>query len=230
MSWNKGFTKETHPSVLKISKTMRRKKIDNFRRWREKMKTLGKIPRNYPTFPPSQFLAEYIGVVLGDGNISKFPRTERILISANSNNPGFIKRYSVLTEIIFKKKPTINRVSNKNSTRISLYQKDISKRLCIPFGNRNNLNIKIPGWILKNKNYLIGLLRGLYEAEGSFCIHKPTYTYKFLFSNRNESLLENVYRALKTLGFHAHKSKDKIQISKKEEVYKIKNLLKFRQY
>ncbi|MCD6270358.1 hypothetical protein J7J23_01095 [bacterium] len=70
----------------------------------------------------------------------------------------------------------------------------------------------------------------MYEAEGSFCVHKPTYTYKFLFANRNKSLLENVYRILKILGFHPHKSKYKIQISKKGEVYKIKELIKFRQY
>ncbi|AHB40802.1 hypothetical protein P147_WWE3C00001G0902 [candidate division WWE3 bacterium RAAC2_WWE3_1] len=31
MVWNKGFTKFTHPSVKKISETMKMKKIDNFK-------------------------------------------------------------------------------------------------------------------------------------------------------------------------------------------------------
>jgi len=84
--------------------------------------------------------------------------------------------------------------------------------------------------VLKNRNFLIKYLRGLYEAEGSFCVHKPTSTYKFLFSNKNKSLLKNVYQSLRFLGFHPHESKDKIQISRKKEVYKIKDLIKFRQY
>jgi hypothetical protein len=43
-NWNKGFTKETHPSVKKISTTMKKRGLDNFYQWREKMKKVGKIP------------------------------------------------------------------------------------------------------------------------------------------------------------------------------------------
>ena len=152
-------------------------------------------------------------------------------IFSNTNNIGFIQRYTSLLEKLFKKRPHIApSQKGTNCTRVRIYQKNISKRLDIPAGARKNQNIKIPQWILKNKRYLKRYLRGLYEAEGSFCVHKPTYTYKFMFSNRNQSLLRNVYCALKILGFHPHKSKYIIQISRKGEVYKAKNLLKFRQY
>ena len=229
--WSKGYTKETHPSIAKMVKTFKRKKIDNFAEWRKGQIKKGFIKINYPPFEKSGDLAELIGVVLGDGNIGKFPRTECLTISSNSNNHGFIKRYSRLIAKLFNKQPHISRVAEfKNCTRIRIYQKDISKRLEIPSGKRGEIKIEIPEWILNNKRYLKRYLRGLYEAEGSFCVHKPTYTYKFLFSNRNESLLECVYQALKILGFHPHKSPGKIQISKREEVYKIKDLLKFRQY
>lgn len=229
--WCKGYTKETHPNVLKISETFKRKRIDNFAKWREKMKKLGKIRSNYPPLKRNGGLAELIGVVLGDGHIGRFPRTEGLTISSNSNNIGFIKRYTRLLERLFKTKCYQGRNEKfKNCIRIRVYQKEISKRLEISTGARKNQSIEIPQWILKNKRYLIRYLRGLYEAEGSFCVHRPTYTYKFLFSNRNESLLRNVYQALKILGFHPHESKYKIQISRRKEVYKIKNLVKFRQY
>lgn len=230
MSWNKGFTKENHSSVMKISQTMRRKKIDNFSKWRNKMRKIGKIPYDYPTFLPSPHLAEYIGVVLGDGNISKFPRTERIIISSNSDNTGFIKHYAKLTKIIFNKKPTINLVNNENCIRISLYQKEISKRLNIPAGNRNNLNIKLPSWIYKNKKNLIKLLKGLFEAEGSLSIHLQTYTYNFQFSNKNKSLLKVVENGLKILGYHPEIRKTSIRLRKKIEVEKFKKMIKFRVY
>jgi len=233
--WSKGYTKETHSSVAKISETFKRKKINNFAKWQKEMRRLGKWPRRkgrtlaYPLPKRTGDLAEFVGVMLGDGNIFKFPRTEALTVASNAKNIGFIRRYSLLIEKIFSKKPTLNKPYG-GCVRIRLYQKGISRRLGIPTGSRKNCNTKIPFWILQNKEYLKRYLRGLYEAEGSFCVHKPTYTYKFLFSNKNKSLLKNVYQALEILGFHPHKSKDKIQVSKKEEVYKIKDLIKFRQY
>lgn len=193
------------------------------------MKKIGKIPSTYPSLKKDGDLAELIGVVLGDGNIHCFSRTEGLTISSNASNKGFIRRYAQLVKKKFSKDPVIDKFF-KGCTRIRLYQKNISKRLGIAAGARGKINIKIPQWILKNKEYLKRYLRGLYEAEGSFCVHEPTYTYKFLFSNRNNFLLNNVYRALKVLGFHPHKSKYQVQISKREEVYKIKELIKFRKY
>lgn len=229
-AWCKGYTKETHPSVAKISKTFKRKKIDNFAIWREEMKRLGKIKSDYPKFEKNGDLAELIGVVLGDGHIGTFPRTEVLSIFSNADNKGFIDRYAKLVENIFEKQPTVSKNNHCNCVKITIYQKWISKRLEIPSGSRRYITVKIPQWILKQTDYLIRYLRGLYEAEGCFSIHKPTYTYKFIFSNRNKSLLENVYRGLQELGFHPHKSKDKIQLSRKKEVYRCRELLRFRYY
>ena len=103
-SWSKGFTKENHPSIRKISETMKRRKIDNFASWRQASIRSGKIVTVFPPLERSGDLAELIGVLLGDGHIQKFPRTERLLIFSNSNNPGFIKRYKILVEKLFKKK------------------------------------------------------------------------------------------------------------------------------
>jgi len=229
--WNKGVTKETNQSVFKISETFKRKKLDNFKKWRDRMKKIGKIPASYPSFRRNGDLAELIGVVLGDGHIEKFPRTESLTILSNGENKGFIRHYSNLVGKLFNKNPYQGwHGGGSNCIRIRIYQKNISKRLGIPCGNKSALKVNIPEWIIKNKGYLKRYLRGLYEAEGSFCIHKPTYTYKFLFANKNEYLKRNVYGALKILGFNPHEGKYQIQISRKEEVYRAKKLIKFREY
>lgn len=228
--WCKGQTKETHPSLLKISKTFRKKRIDNFAGWRIRMKETGVIPSSYPTLLKNEDFAELLGVILGDGHIAKYPRTDSLTIFSNSNNQGFIYRYAGFIEKIFDKKPSLLKVKNCNCIRIMIYQKNISKRLKLPTGARGNLKIKIPIWILRNRKFLIRYLRGLYEAEGSFCVHEPTCTYKMLFSNSNESLLNIVFDMLIKLGFHPHRSKCKIQVSRKKEVFKLKKLIKFREY
>ncbi|MEN9582698.1 MAG: hypothetical protein RL641_652 [Candidatus Parcubacteria bacterium] len=209
---------------------MRRKSIDNFRAWREEMKIIGVLKSVYPPLVKNGDLAELIGVTLGDGHICKYPRTEELRIISNANNPGFIKRYANLIEKVFGKKPTVRASNQQNSVSIGFYEKQISRRIGIPTGARLSLDIPIPAWISKKDEFVVRYLRGLYEAEGSFCVHKPTSTYKLFFSNRNASLLDNVYYSMQSLGFHPHRSKYAIQLSRKAEVYRAIEVLGFRKY
>ena len=214
----------------KISETMRARKLDNFKRWRDAEKKSGLIKSSYRALKRNGDLAELIGVVLGDGHIEKFPRTERLLIFSNSNNPGFVERYKRLVEQTFSKKAYAYKQSTANCIRISLYENRISKRLGIPSGARKDLDLQVPKWILGRKNYIIRYLRGLYEAEGSHSVHLPTSTYKFIFSNTNQSLLKNVTKLLTVLGLSSHSDPLRVQISKKAHVARAIELLEFRKY
>lgn len=229
-NWSRGQTKYTNSSVRKISDTMRVRKIDNFKIWREKMKALGKIKSKYPSLKRGGNLAELIGAILGDGHIRAFPRTEELSIFSNSNNHGFVERYSRLIERVFGKKPVATRHSGKNCIRIRMYEKCISSRLGVPFSPRGRLEILVPAWIYSNERYIVRYLRGLYEAEGSYSVHQPTYTYKVQFSNSNMSMLKNVFELVSKLGFHPHKSKNMIQLSRKDEVLRFIKLIQFRKY
>lgn len=106
----------------------------------------------------------------------------------------------------------------------------LSERFGIPSGSRSNQTVEIPPWIWRKDEFLISYLRGLYEGEGSFAAHEPTYTYKMIFTNQNESLLQRVYESLEKLGLHPHRSLYKIQISKKDEVFVLRDMLNFRKY
>ena len=153
-NWSKGFTKETHPSVRKISETMKRKRLDNFAKWRKEMKASGRTRSSYPALLKDGDLAEFIGVVLGDGHLSKFPRTEELTVFSNLNNKGFIRRYSHLMEELFDKNPYVAKTSWSNCVRMRIYQKKIKKRLGVPYSPRGKKNIGIPSWILDKKNIL----------------------------------------------------------------------------
>ncbi len=227
--WNKGLNKETHPSVAKISKTLKEKKIDNFKEWRRQAKKKGIIPTYYPPLKKDRELAFLVGMMWGDGNIHKFPRTEGLRITLGTDKPELWQHTAKIVKRVFKKQPYIYKPKNQESIIISLYQKELSRRIGIPCGNRSKIKIELPRWIRNSREFLIACLRGLYEAEGSFNIHKPTYTYKMIFTNRNDSLLCMVYDSLKALGFHPHTSQYKVQISRKEEVLKCKKLISFRE-
>ena len=194
------------------------------------MKTQGKIKSTYKSLEKNDDLAELIGVVLGDGHIRVFPRCECLRIVGNGNNPGFAKRYSALIAKIFGKEPTVIRRSNSNAFNITIYEKHIAKRLGLPTGSRHSYNFILPSWIAAKRARTVRFLRGLYEAEGSLHFHIGTYTHKFLFSNANPALLDIVFHCVTKLGFHPHRSKFKIQVSRKGEVQKLTNLLQFRRY
>lgn len=228
--WNTGKTKETNLSVKKISKTFKKKHLDNFLAWRNKMKELGLIRSVYPPFEKTVDLAFLIGLSLGDGNIQKFPRTERLLIALNSNNDKLIKYTAKIMSNVFDKKAISKKTKGVNCVRVWVYQKNISKRLNIPSGNRSKSKKGIPNWIWRSKKYIIGCLKGLFEAEGSLSIHLPTCTYNFQFSNKNKKLLDDVGKALEFLKFHPEYRKCATRLRKREEVGRFKNLISFREY
>lgn len=230
--WNKGETKETNLSVKKISETMRRERIDNFAKWREEMVKLGKIKSEYPKFEKTKELAELIGMVLGDGNISKHTRTERLTIAFNAKYPRIIKRTRSLLTTVFEKKPTEAAITkfSPNSWRMWIYEKWISKRLGIPAGAKKNHQLRIPKWVWEDEKLLTHCLIGLYNAEGSYSIHLPTCTYNFSFTNTNQTLLWDVYRALKSLGYNPNLRKRAARLRRKLETERFAKLIRFRYY
>ncbi len=195
------------------------------------MKAEGKIKSKYCAFEKDGDLAELMGAALGDGHIHVFPRTEELRITFHADDIDLVERYKNIIARVFGKTPKIIPGSNGvRSMKISIYEKHISKRLGVPTGNRRYLDIKVPKWILRNKVFIKRYLRGLYEAEGSFCVHPPTSTYKLIFTNFNDSMLTNVKILLEKLGFHPHRSSVMIQLSRKEEVFKAIQVLEFRKY
>lgn len=214
----------------KISQTMKDRHLDNFRVWREERRRNGAFGNSFELLSKTGDLAEYIGMVLGDGNISKFPRTERIIIACDSLKPKCIARYAKMTESIFGKKPAVSSVQGTNGTRISLYQQGIARRLGISSGSRSGLVWRLPRWISADKMMLRRFLRGLFEAEGSLCIHKPTYTYNLEFSNINQSLLTIVRKSLQLLGYHPEVRSYAVRLRRKLEVMRFIEEVQFRIY
>lgn len=228
--WNKGKTKLTDAGVKKISETLKSKKINNFAKWRAEAKIVGIIPNTDKNLEKSRELAFLIGLSLGDGNISKFPRTECLRLTLGSDKPKLANYAVEIMKQIFNKSPSIIKRSNSNCFNVTIYQKNLGNRLNIPIGARGSLEILFPSWVWGKKQYLISILKGLFEAEASFCVHKSTYTYNFEFSNRNFSLLNETEKALRILGFNPERRIYAVRLRKKVEAIDFKNLINFRVY
>lgn len=168
--------------------------------------------------------------MLGDGGIEKFPRTEKLSIACNSKESDHIVHIANLIKKLFRKRPFIRTVKNKNCVSIGIYQNHISQRLKFPLGKKKNYSLVIPPWIKNDKQYLIRCLKGLFETDGDWVIDKTYGTNVIKFTNIIDSLLDDVHKCLIKLEFPANRGKRRVTISRTTEVERFVNLIKFRQY
>lgn len=226
--WNKGKTKETHPSLLRLSEALKSKKAWNFSNWQ--------IERNkqyinqYKELSRDENLAELIGIILGDGNLQKHPRTENLRITCDSNDTGYIRHISDVVTRVFGKSPTMRKRKNKNAVSIDLYQCKISERLNLPCGDKIRNNVSIPSWISLKEKYMVKCLKGLFETDGCFQEDKLNYAQYVEFKNNCVRLREDVYNALLRLRFNPQFGRNYIRLAKRNEVYKFKELIDFRNH
>jgi len=228
MPWEKGETKGTNLSLSKLSDTLKIKKEWNFSQWQRERKKQGGI--RYKELLRNDNLAELIGIVLGDGNLHKHPRTENLRITCNSNDKNYVEHIAKLITKIFCKIPSMRKRNNENAVSIDLYQSKISARLNIPCGNKIKNNIGIPSWVLSNKKYMLKCLKGLFETDGCFHENEDNYTRVIEFKNNCARLRKDVYNALLRIGFNPQLGHNYTRLARKEEVYKFKELIKFRNY
>lgn len=229
-AWNRGRTKESDHRVRKMSDTLKAKCIDNFARWRSTERDTGKIPNTQAPLAKNEQLAFLIGMILGDGHIAKFPRCERLRIVLGTDKPLLWEYTARVVQNVFSKQPSVWRRKQAACVEISLYQTRLSDRLSIPSGDRRNLAVRLPDWIRSDDRHMIACLKGLFEAEGSYSVHAPTYTYNLSFSNRNPSLLDEVERALISLGVHPERRSYAVRLRKKREAAQFIELIRFRSY
>ena len=89
---------------------------------------------SYRKLNKNAFLAELIGIVLGDGCITKLERTESLRVICNSKDREYVKYVSGLIRRVFGKEPNYTKRKIANAIDIRLYQKFISCRMGLPSG------------------------------------------------------------------------------------------------
>lgn len=162
--------------------------------------------KNFSIILPQDYsidLAEFVGILLGDGNISPYQIKIYLNLTEDKDYVSYIKSLSgklfsgATTSIVERK--------NKGTATITLSGKDITEFLK-KIGLKSAKN-RIPPWILKNQEFFKATIRGLIDTEGSigfkyFSGRSGKYLYKQLtFTNKNPVLLQFVEKHLKLLGY-----------------------------
>ena len=183
------------------------------RKWREGWEREGKFKSNTITTPLqinmpalSEELAEYVGIMMGDGGIST---TQLVVTLHRIDDWEYGKFVRNLIQRLFNVKPSIYLYPNFLAYRLIVSRVQLVnfciKQLGLKLGNKIKQNLDIPDWIRGNRKYEIACMRGLVDTDGcifkhSYRVGRKVYSYKKLsFTSASNYLLMSVYQILKNL-------------------------------
>lgn len=125
---------------------------------------------------PDELLAEFIGILIGDGGVTKY----QVVISTNAIDDYeyavFVKQ---LIEELFKITPVLSIVKNTRCLNVKVSSVELVRFLGlhgIYQGDKLKQGLNIPNWILENLELAKACLRGIFDTDG--CIFQERHTIK----------------------------------------------------
>ena len=198
------------------------------------------IRRNIKIPKESEKLAEFLGILCGDGHLHDKGKVYKFDITLDLKEDFRYKDYVLsLINDLFNVKPRVIEREKYNTTVITVNSKSITKFLIsmdFPKGNKKG-KLKIPDWIYKKEIYIRRFIRGLADTDGSiFFAKRGTYKlnkYPVIeIKCSDEEFIQNVYKNLNNIGFksiesHRH-GEHKIQLNGIKNLEKWMREIKFK--
>lgn len=175
--------------------------------------------------PRSAELANFIGIMLGDGSIrSKYQLTISFNYKTDRKFAEYavrlIKRSFAVEHIISKKKDSLGADIVVSSASLI----DFLLKQGLKAGNKVKNQVDIPAWIKSNVEFQKACLRGLVDTDGSLYCHRYKVNnkwYKYLkldFTSCSKPLLRSAYAIFSNLGIRASLKGVHITVSARAEV------------
>lgn len=193
-------------SLGEISKILKLKESTIFKRMKRlKIKTTPHLKNNYlkkrnDIKIPNKYtenLAEFFGIMLGDGHISHF----QIVVSLGNKEEKYAKHVSLLIKKIFKTKAKIS-LRNTGYRDVYLGSVDLTSWLFKKglVSNKVKSQAGVPLWIFNKDKYIKSFLRGFFDTDGS--VYKIKYGIQISFCNRSLPILKSLQLMLKRLRYN----------------------------
>lgn len=172
------------------------------------------IPQIY-----SSELAEFFGIMLGDGHISRF----QVIVSLGTKEEVYAKYVSKIMKGLFGGVPKISmrKSDYKQKKYRDVYLGSIEIVSWLKkeglVNNKVQSQVDVPKWIMKKKSFMMAFLRGFFDTDGS--IYKLRYGIQVSFTNRSKPILISLQSMLRVLEYSPSAvSIHKIYITKREDV------------
>lgn len=181
--------------------------------------------KKYLVPPHSDDLAELIGIMLGDGGIS---RTQISVTLGYTTDRMYVPHIRKLIKRLFKVKTSIYRSEDRDAIRIRASGVNLVKHLLtlgLIEGNKIKQQFDIPFWIQQKEQYIRACIRGMVDTDG--CVHRKVrresngIEYRSVgitFCSASKPLQISLIKLFNTLGFRVAISGRTIYLCGREQI------------
>ena len=191
-------------------------------KWRQWWKEVGQYKKNPKGFqsiikikipPKSKLLAEFTGIMLGDGGVNQY----HISVTLSNKEKSYISYIDHIIRQLFGVVPKIQKHKHAKAVSIFVNRKqlvDFCQEIGLVQGNKVKQQIDIPIWIKENRNFTRECVRGLVDTDGcfytnSYYVNGKKYSYfKIAFTSASLPLIYSVTKALINFGINVRISKN----------------------
>lgn len=173
----------------------------------------------------SKELAEFLGVMLGDGHIanSQNARSKQIWIYINTTtDKEYIPYVKNLLKRLFRLPIGCHYRKNQDMADLFVTSVDLInylKNKGLFETNKVKHQADVPQWISSEKSYQKAFLRGFFDTDGS--IYQLKFGIQMSFCNRSRPLLNSTRKILLNLGYHpSNVSSFKVYLTRKPELHR----------
>lgn len=192
-------------------RTLEKKYPKELVEWRKKALRKSHLLNTKPIkFPRlDEKLAEFIGVYLGDGTITKY--FVKISGDKRYDIPYFFYLSALVSEL-FGVSAKIRKDKGRNTVNLIVQSKKVcsylNKNFNIKYGHKIRNKSRIPKKILKDKKLSVACMRGLIDTDGSISRRgRKGSQFCIQFTSHNKYLLEQVHFMGRELGFFTYGDK-----------------------
>jgi len=156
--------------------------------------------------PKSPQLAEFIGIMLGDGGIAEYQATITSNLHEEEEYAQFIAQQALE---LFGIGSTLQKRPDHGACSVVLSSRELVlyfQELGLVQGNKVEQQCAIPEWIFEDIELMRGCVRGLMDTDGcvyhhGYAVNGKRYNYvKMTFASRSWPLMEGVRRIWRELG------------------------------
>ena len=153
-------------------------------------------------------LAEFVGIVLGDGSIQRYQVSIALNRETDAEYCKFISRsvydlFGIRPSLQFRKRDKVCCVVISASNLV-----DYLCEMGLRIGNKVDQQVDIPSWIFHNTQYMRSCVRGLIDTDGCALSYEHTvngrvyHHFRITYTSHSRPLLASVKRILDSLGFN----------------------------
>lgn len=170
-------------------------------------------------------LAEFFGVILGDGHLTR----KTLILAGNSFEESHYVYLSKKVKVLFGIGSKIFKIKDQNSMQLRVNSTELIKFLInqgFVLGDKIKNKESLPRWIFKDKKFVYGALRGMFDTDGGIYQKQKGYKRAVIeFQTKSPYIRKDLFELIEKGGFKPSKSDGNVRIQNQEEVLRFFQLI-----